>query len=72
MLLKNIEEYDHIYIACGYTGIPLYRQEKDFAAKGVPFSRAAMANWVIFAAKKYGEPLYAQLHQKLLHRGLLF
>ena len=61
----------HILYEKYVNGIPLYRQEKDFAAKGVPISRATMANWVIFAAKKYGEPLYAQLHQELLQSKLI-
>ena len=61
----------HILYEKYVNGMPLYRQEKDFAAKGVPLSRAAMANWVIFTAKKYGEPLYNQLHKELLQSELI-
>ncbi|MBQ7541735.1 MAG: IS66 family transposase [Clostridia bacterium] len=61
----------HILYEKYVNGIPLYRQEKDFAAKGVPISRAAMANWVIYAAKKYGEPLYERLHKELLQSKVI-
>lgn len=61
----------HILYKKYVNGIPLYRQEKDFAAKGVPLSRAAMANWVIYAAKKYGEPVYDKLHKELLQSELV-
>ena len=32
--------------------VPLYRQEKDFAAKGIPLLRATMSEWVCWAAER--------------------
>ena len=61
----------HILYEKYVNGMPLYRQEKDFAAKGVPLSRAAMAQWILYAARQYGEPLYAQLHKELPQSKLI-
>ncbi len=52
-------------------GLPLYRQEQDWARLGVPLSRQTMANWVVFAAHEWLDPLYQQLHRELLKRDIL-
>lgn len=52
-------------------GMPLYRQEKDFAARGVKLSRATLANWLIYAAKEWLKPLWEARKAELLTRGVL-
>lgn len=51
--------------------MPLYRQEQDWKQMGVPFSRATLANWVIYCATNYFSPLYGYLHRELLKRQFL-
>lgn len=50
---------------------PLYRQEQDWKQLGVPFTRATLANWIIYCAKTYFEPMYEYLHRQLLARTYL-
>ncbi len=52
-------------------GLPLYRQEQDWARLGVPLSRQTMANWVMFAAQEWLAPLYQILHDRLRQRDIL-
>ena len=52
-------------------GMPLYRQERDFKQMGVNFSRATLANWIIYCAGNYFSPLYEYLHRELLKRYFL-
>jgi transposase len=52
-------------------GLPLYRQEQDWARLGVPLSRQTLANWVVFAAQEWLDPLYQALRQELLTRDIL-
>ena len=51
--------------------MPLYRQEQDWKQLGVPFTRATLANWIIYCAKNYFRPLYDYLHRQLLKRTFL-
>ena len=46
--------------------VPLYRLEKDFAAMGVKLSRTTLANWVIYAARTFAEPVFARMKAELL------
>lgn len=48
--------------------VPLYRQEQDWQQLGVPFSRATLANWIIFSAKNYLMPMYEYFHRELVRR----
>lgn len=52
-------------------GIPLYRQEKDWAQYGAPITRATLANWIIYCAEHYFMPVYEYLHRELLKREFL-
>jgi transposase len=40
-------------------GVPLYRQEQDWARRGVWVSRQTMANWVLIGADQWLAPLWA-------------
>ena len=52
-------------------GLPLYRQEQEWARLGVPLSRQTLANWVVYAAHEWLQPLYAQLQIALRLRDIL-
>lgn len=52
-------------------GMPLYRQEQQFARHGLPLSRQTMANWVILAADQWLIRIYKRLHELLLKRQFL-
>lgn len=46
--------------------VPLYRLEKDFAAKGVSISRTTMANWIVTASSLWLKPVWNQMHRELV------
>lgn len=56
----------HIIYEKYCNAVPLYRQEKDFAAKGVVLSRTTMANWIICAAQLWIKPVWEQMKKELL------
>lgn len=49
-------------------GMPLYRQEKDWAQYGAAISRTTLANWIIYCSQHYFQPLYDYFHRELLKR----
>ena len=51
--------------------MPLYRQEQDWHQLGVDFTRATLANWIIYCADNYFRPMYDYLHRQLLQRKYL-
>lgn len=51
--------------------MPLYRQEQDWEQLGVIFSRATLANWIIYCAENYFQPMFDFFHRKLLEREYL-
>jgi transposase len=61
------------HIACEkfVMGSPLYRQEQDWARKGIELSRQTMANWLIRATKDWLAPVYERLKTKLLENDVL-
>jgi len=52
-------------------GSPLYRQEQDWARKGIPLSRQTMANWLIRATNDWLMPIYDRLKALLLEHQVL-
>lgn len=52
-------------------GMPLYRQEQQFAHLGVDLSRQTLANWVLQAADTWLQPLYDRMRTHLLARAVL-
>ncbi len=52
-------------------GSPFYRQEQQWARSGVSLSRQNMANWTIYAAENWFEPLYERMKAELLAKDLL-
>ena len=56
----------HIIFEKYVQAVPLYRQEKEYAALGVTLSRTTMANWIIYAAQRYAKPVFDEMKQELL------
>lgn len=52
-------------------GMPLYRQEKDWANQGVTLSRATLANWIIRPSHEWLEPIYNIMKKQLLSEPLI-
>jgi len=52
-------------------GMPLYRQEKDWANQGVTLSRATLANWIIRPSHEWLEPMYNAIHKHLISEPLI-
>ena len=53
-------------------GIPLYRQEKDWAELGVMLNRTTLSNWVITCAIRYVLPLIDRMHELLMKRDIIY
>jgi len=51
--------------------LPLYRQEQEFKRLGLNLSRQTMANWMIYASKKYLQPIYDAMKAQLLAHQVL-
>jgi transposase len=51
--------------------LPLYRQEQELERLGIKIPRQTMANWIIYAATRWLEPIYRLLHDELLKNYIL-
>ena len=56
----------HILYSKYVQAVPLYRQEKDYAACGAKISRQTMSNWVIWAAINKAKPVFDIMKKILL------
>ena len=61
----------HIVYEKYCNAMPLYRLEKDFAAKGANISRTTMANWIITASQLWVKPVWEQMHKELVTSSVL-
>ena len=52
-------------------GVPLYRQEQEWARQGLLLSRQTMSNWLLRCAEDWLEPVYDALHEILCLRKVL-
>lgn len=52
-------------------GMPLARQEREFARYGLNLSTKTMANWIILCAKRYLQPVYDLMKEELLRSKYL-
>lgn len=52
-------------------GSPLYRQEQQWARRGVNISRQNMANWISHAAENWFEPVYERMKAELLAQDII-
>lgn len=60
------ELLSHILYSKYVQAIPLYRQEKDYAACGAKLSRQTMSNWVIWAAVNKAKAVFDIMKKQLL------
>ena len=51
--------------------VPLYRQEKEFASKGIPLLRATMSEWVCTIAERWCLPILEEMHRQLLSAEII-
>lgn len=65
------EAIAHIAYEKFVMGSPLYRQEQDWAHKGIPLSRQLMGNWLIRATQEHLFPIYDALKGQLLKQDVL-
>jgi len=65
------ETVAHIVVQKCVMGSPLYRQEQDWRHNGIPIARQTMANWLIKTSEDYFEPIYDELHRRLLFNKCL-
>ena len=65
------EAVAHIMTQKFVMGVPLYRQEQEWARQGVMLSRQTMSNWLIRTTEDWLEPIYDMLKEALcLHEVL--
>jgi transposase len=61
----------HVMYQKYVNGMPLYRQEQDWANQGVKLSRATMANWIIRSSHEWLEPLYNVMKKQLINEPVI-
>ena len=61
----------HIVYEKYCNAMPLYRLEKDFAARGAILSRTTMANWIITASELWAKPVWDKMHSELLESNVI-
>lgn len=65
------EAIAHIMTQKFVMGVPLYRQEQEWARQGIPLSRQTMSNWLLRAAEDWLEPIYERLKDILCRSEVL-
>ena len=65
------ETVAHIVVEKCIMGSPIYRQEAQWNRLGIPIARQTMGDWVIRCSEKYFEPIYDELHKRLLMHKFL-
>ena len=61
----------HIVFEKYVQGVPLYRQEKEYAALGISLSRTTMANWIIRIAASKVLPVWELMKSELLKNWVI-
>ncbi|AQS58044.1 IS66 family transposase [Desulforamulus ferrireducens] len=69
--LASASTVAHVIYQKYVNGMPLNRQEKDWACQGVTLSRATLANWVIRAATDWLRPLWETMKAYLLKQAVI-
>jgi transposase len=65
------ETVAHIITQKCVMGAPFNRQAADWERNGIPIKRQTMASWVIRCSEDYLEPIYDELHKRLLQHKFL-
>jgi len=63
--IASPEAVAHIASQKFVMGIPLYRQEQEWARSGILLTRQTMSNWLIKATMEWLRPIYDKLHELL-------
>ena len=61
----------HIITQKCVMGVPVHRQAQDWNRNGIPINRQTMSNWIIRCSEDYLEPIYNELHLRLLQHKFL-
>jgi len=61
----------HLIVEKCIMGSPLYRQEAQWNRIGIQITRQTMANWLIRCSEDYLEPIYDELHRRLIQHRFL-
>ena len=61
----------HIVVEKCVMGSPLYRQEAQWNRLGIPIARQTMGSWMVRCSEDYFEPIYDELHRRLLQHKFL-
>jgi transposase len=69
--LASASTVAHVMYQKYVNGMPLYRQEKDWANQGVMLSRATLANWIIRTANDWLTPLWERMKSHLLKQAVI-
>ena len=69
--LASASTVAHVMYQKYVNGMPLSRQEKDWANHGVVLSRATLANWIIRSATDWLEPLWEKMKAYLIKQEVI-
>jgi len=69
--LASASTVAHVMYQKYVNGMPLYRQEKDWANQGLVLSRATLANWIIRSANDWLMPLWETMKEHLLQQAVI-
>jgi len=69
--LASASTVAHVMYQKYVNGMPLYRQEKDWANQGVVLSRATLANWIIRSSNDWLAPLWETMKSHLLKQDVV-
>jgi len=69
--LASASTVAHVMYQKYVNGMPLYRQEKDWANHGLTLSRATLANWIIRSANDWLMPLWEKMKSHLLIQAVV-
>lgn len=69
--LASASTVAHVMYQKYVNGMPLYRQEKDWANQGIVLSRATLANWIIRSANDWLVPLWETMKAHLLKQAVV-
>jgi len=69
--LASASTVAHVMYQKYVNGMPLYRQEKDWANQGLTLSRATLGNWIIRSANDWLMPLWETMKSHLLQQAVV-
>lgn len=69
--LASASTVAHVMYQKYVNGMPLHRQEKDWANQGIVLSRATLANWIIRSSTDWLMPLWEKMKSHLLKQAVI-